>query len=169
MVTNRVEQSGILVLDLSEVITVEPIVKIAIKDFLDQNQILREKSYRQQLKEKDWSVYENKNVVIVPLNDAIIPHWAYMLLTSYTSAFAKRLVVGDEAKMNEQFIDEGIARLNLDEFKDKRVVLKGCGSEYINEVAYANATKKLLPVVRSLMYGEPCSTVPVYKKVNQSL
>ena len=113
---------------------------------------------------KNYSTPTKIKFVIVPHNDAIIPHWAYMLLISYTTPFAKRLVVGDEAKMNELFIDEGIERLNLEEFKDKRVVLKGCGSEYINEVAYANTTKKLLPVVRSLMYGEPCSTVPVYKK-----
>ena len=169
MVTNRVEQSGILVLDLSEFISLEPIETISIKDFLDQNQILREKPYRQQLKEFDWSIYENKNIVICPLKEAIIPHWAYMLLTSYISPLAKRVLVGDKGKMKEVFINEGIARINLDEFKDKRVVLKGCGAEHINEVAYANATKKLLPVVRSLMYGEPCSTVPVYKKAKQSL
>ena len=164
MVINKVEQSGILVLDLSEIIIVEPIEKIYLKDLLDKNHILREKAYRERLKDLDWAMFRNKNVCIIPYKEAIIPYWAYMLLMTYISPCVSRVVIGDEDKMYEEFINDGIASINVEEYKDKRVVLKGCSADYIDEKAYAKATKKLMPVVRSLMYGEPCSTVPVYKK-----
>lgn len=164
LVINKVEESGVLVLDLSEVISIEPIEELYIEEFLDQNKILREKAFRDKLKSFDWMRYKNKNVCIVPANNIITPYWAYMLLMKYISPVVKRVEIGDHIKMLDCFISEGILKLNIEDYIDKRVVLKGCSAVHINEKAYAKATQKLMPVVRSLMFGEPCSTVPVYKK-----
>ena len=164
MITNKVEQSGILVLDLSEFILIEPIEELCIEQFLDQNKILREKAFRDNLKAYDWLIYKNKNVCIIPASNSIVPYWAYMLLMKYISPLVKRVEVGDHTSMLDCFINEGLSKINYEDYIDKRVVLKGCSSGHINEKVYAKATQRLIPVVRSLMYGEPCSTVPVYKK-----
>ena len=126
--------------------------------------ILKEKEFRAALLTTDWTIYQDKVVGIICSTDAIIPMWANMLIVSALNPFAKAVYFGDENKAREQQIIEGISSINTSEYIDQRVVIKGCGETPIGESAYIAITQKLRPVVKSIMYGEPCSTVPVYKK-----
>ena len=125
---------------------------------------LKEKDFREALKKKDWSVYQDKNVALFCSADAIIPVWAWMLAAAYLQPVAKELVMGDEKELHKQLFLKNIAAIDTGEFTDKRMVIKGCGDTPIGDFAYMEITKKLLPVAKSIMYGEPCSTVPVYKR-----
>ena len=135
-----------------------------LKDYLFMGMILKEKDYREGLKTTDWSLYSGKNVALTCSADAIIPVWAWMLAAAYLQPVAKELVMGDEKELHKQLYLKNIAAINPEEFADKRMVIKGCGETPIADFVYMEVTKKLLPVVKSIMYGEPCSTVPVYKK-----
>lgn len=126
--------------------------------------ILKEKDFREALKNMDWQSYANKYVNIHCSVDAIIPVWAYMLVAAYLQPVAKDVYVGNAAEMQKHLFLKSLGNINLQEFKDQRVVIKGCGDVAIDNYAYAEITKLLLPEVKSIMYGEPCSTVPVYKK-----
>jgi len=126
--------------------------------------ILKEKDFREALKTLDWQQYLNKVVAITCSVDAVIPVWAYMLLTAYLQPVAADVYLGTEEEAQKHLFLQNLAAINVDEFKDQRVVVKGCGDTFIDNYAYAGVTKMLLPVVKSIMYGEPCSTVPVYKK-----
>lgn len=126
--------------------------------------ILKEKDFREALKSKDWSVYQDKNVALFCSADAIIPVWAWMLAAAYLQPVARELVMGDEKELHKQLFLKNIAAIDPNEYADKRMVIKGCGDNPIGDFAYMEITKKLLPVAKSIMYGEPCSTVPVYKK-----
>jgi len=163
-IVNRVEKSGIITLDMKIFYQEKDKVLIDIKDQLFNGMILREKDYRTFIKEKDWSIYQNKYVAIYCSVDAIIPIWAYMLLASSLQPFARKIVFGDMNTLNEAILMENINSLNTDAFEAKKVVIKGCSDIYIPESAYVRVTERLLPIVSSLMYGEPCSTVPVYKR-----
>lgn len=161
---NKVAESGILTLDLEEFYPKQDFVFFDLKEFLFMGLILKEKDYRESLKNTDWSVYENKIVGIGCSADAIIPMWAYMLAVTYLQPVARFVGIGNEQIVKENFVTHQIAQINLNDYADKRVVVKGCGDIQISENAYTAITFKLLPVVKSIMYGEPCSTVPVYKK-----
>ena len=163
-IVNKVSQSGIITLDLSEIIPPEKTEVFDIKDYLFQGFVLKEKEFREKLKSVDWTSYKNKNVALFSSANAIIPTWAYMLITSYLQPHAKNVVFGDESVLQTIIIRDTLSKLDLDEFKDKRVVIKGCGDERITEAAYVEISRLLLPVVKALMYGEPCSTVPVFKR-----
>jgi hypothetical protein len=126
--------------------------------------ILKEKEFRAALLTTDWTIYQDKVVGIICSADAIIPMWANMLIVSALNPFAKAVYFGNENKVREQLLLENINTLNINEYNDQRVVIKGCGDTPIGESAYIAITQKLRPVVKSIMYGEPCSTVPVYKK-----
>jgi hypothetical protein len=126
--------------------------------------ILKEKDFRQFMQEHNWEQYENKNVSIFCSVDAIIPVWAFMLVTNYLQPKAKRIYFGTKEEQNKHLTIENINNIDTQDFSDKRIVLKGCGDVSIPEYAYVAATAKLLPVVKALMYGEPCSTVPIFKK-----
>jgi hypothetical protein len=126
--------------------------------------ILKEKDFREALKNHDWSVYENKNVALTCSADAIIPVWAWMLAASYLQPVAKEIVMGDEKELHKKLFLDNIAAINTNSFTDQRVVIKGCGETPIADYVYMEITKRLRPVAKSIMYGEPCSTVPVYKK-----
>ena len=126
--------------------------------------ILKEKDFRAALSSADLSIYQDKIVGIYCSTDAIIPMWANMLIASALQPFAKAIYFGDENKVREQILLEGISQIDPTEYLDQRVVVKGCGETPIGESAYIAITNKLRPVVKSIMYGEPCSTVPVYKK-----
>lgn len=135
-----------------------------LKDFLFMELILKEKDFREKLKSHDWEQYRDKFVAIVCSADAIIPVWAYMLVAAQLQPVAREVVLGDEKELHKKIFLDRIAAINADDYLDKRVVVKGCGELPIGEFAYLEITKKLRPVARSIMYGEPCSTVPVYKK-----
>ena len=164
-IVNKVAESGLITIDLEKYLPLkEEIVVFDLKDFLFMGMILKEKDFREALKKHDWEKYRNRNVAITCSADAIIPVWAYMLVTSYLQPVAKETLVGTEAEVYKAIFLRNISSINAAEFSDKRIVLKGCGETPIDDFAYAEATRKLLPVAKSIMYGEPCSTVPVYKK-----
>ena len=163
-IINKVAESGLISLDLTQFIPSTEIVLFDIKQYLFMELILKEKDFRAALTAADLSIYQDKIVGIYCSTDAIIPMWANMLIASALQPYAKAIYFGDEKKVREQILLEGIALIDSSEYLDQRVVVKGCGETPIGESAYIAITNKLRPVVKSIMYGEPCSTVPVYKK-----
>ena len=163
-IINKVAESGLISLDLTHFIPSAEIVLFDIKQYLFMELILKEKDFRAALSSADLSIYQDKIVGIYCSTDAIIPMWANMLIASALQPFAKAIYFGDENKVREQILLEGISQIDTTEYIDQRVVVKGCGETPIGESAYIAITNKLRPVVKSIMYGEPCSTVPVYKK-----
>lgn len=161
---NKVAESGLLTIDLASLLPSNEIILFDIKPYLFKELILKEKEFRASLLSIDWSVYQDKIVGIVCGADAIIPMWANMLIVSSLHSYAKAVFFGDENKVREQLLQESISKINTEQYIDQRVVVKGCGETPIGESAYIAITQKLRPLVKSIMYGEPCSTVPVYKK-----
>ena len=166
IIVNKVAQSSLETIDLEKFYPEGETIGFDMKDHLFMELILKEKDYRENLKKMDWSLYENKNVCITCSADAIIPLWAYMLAVSYLQRVAKDVVVGNESFMHELLFLKNLWKINVEEFEGKKVVIKGCGEKEIPASIYAEITKILVPVAQSIMYGEPCSTVPVYKKRN---
>jgi hypothetical protein len=164
MLVNKVAQSGIITLDLEDFFPDEPIAELDIKAFLFRGLILKEKEFREALKANDWTVYQDKIVAVFCSADAIIPQWAYMLLASHCSAVTDRYYFGTAADVEQQLFLDKLKALNAEQYRDERIVIKGCGTKTVTGEAYLEITRKLKPVVKSLMFGEPCSTVPVYKK-----
>ncbi len=164
LVNNKVAESGIITIDLAALLNNKEIVLFDIKPFLFMELILKEKDFRAALLTTDWSVYQNKVVGIYCTADAIIPMWANMLIVSALQPVAMAVYFGDESKVREQLLLDEINKLAIQDYEEQRVVIKGCGETPIGESAYVAITQKLRPVVKSIMYGEPCSTVPVYKK-----
>ncbi len=164
-IVNKVAGSGIVTIDLTEYLPADNTISVFdLKPFLFREMILREKDYRQALQTHDWEEYRNKNVTITCTTDAIIPMWAYMLAATNLEPVAKKVFYGTEKQLREHLILENLKTIDPQEYTDKRVVIKGCGDTSIPELAYVAITARLRPSVKSLMYGEPCSTVPIYKK-----
>lgn len=163
-IVNKVAASGLITLNLEEFKAAGERVLYDIKQNLFQEIILKEKDFRAFIKANDWSVYEGKNVAIVCSSDAIVPTWAYMLLASVISPYANHVVFGDLEQLEQSLYQKAIGALDPEEYLDKRLVIKGCGDESVPVFAYAEIVRKLQPVAKSIMYGEPCSTVPVFKK-----
>lgn len=161
---NKVAESGIITLNLEDYYPKEENVAFDLKDFLFMGLILKEKDYRAALLNTDWNLYLNKNVSITCTADAVIPMWANMLAASYLEPVAKNIVFGPEETLIEKILLKNISSINPQDYTDKRVVIKGCGELPITESAYVEITRLLKPFVKSIMYGEPCSTVPIYKK-----
>ncbi len=164
VIVNKVAESGLVTVDLEEYYPKEETAVFDLKDHLFMGLILKEKEYREALKNLDWSVYQNKNVAITCSTDAVIPMWAYMLAATYLQPVAKEVFFGDEDFLHRTVFLKNLSAINPADFTDKRVVIKGCGDKSISETAYVEITKKLTPVAKSIMYGEPCSTVPIFKK-----
>jgi hypothetical protein len=161
---NKVAESGLITFDL-EAYYPQGIIKVFdLKEYLFMELILKEKDFRAALQTTDWSVYADAHVAITCSADAIIPMWAYMLIASYLQPVAKDIVFGDEAKLISTLLLKNLEAVHGEEYTDKRVVVKGCGDVAVPEAAYVEITNKLRPFVKSIMYGEPCSTVPIYKK-----
>jgi len=164
-IKNKVAESGIITLDLAQYLPKDGDIAIFdLKPFLFREMILKEKEYREALLSHDWEQYAGKQVAIYCSVDAIIPVWAHMLATTYLQTKATLVYLGSPEQLTHYIILKNIENINTDEYNDKRVVIKGCGEINIPDAAYVAITSKLKPVVKSLMYGEPCSTVPVYKK-----
>lgn len=162
---NKVAESGIITLDLAQYIPADDnIMLFDLKPFLFREMILREKDYRAALQTHDWQQYEGKQVAVYCTVDAIIPVWAYMLAATYLYIVAREVYFGSADELKKSIIINNIKAIDLNDYTDKRVVIKGCGDIAIPDAAYVTATYHLRPVVKSIMYGEPCSTVPVYKK-----
>ncbi len=164
MITNKVAQSGLISFDLSEYYHAGERVLYDIKENLFMGLILKEKDFREFIKEHDFTQYEGKNVAITCTADAIVPTWAYMLLATRIEPYANLLVFGDLNDLEDALFRDALAKIDLSKYQDERVVIKGCGDIPVPVSAYVEITRKLRPVVKSIMYGEPCSTVPLYKK-----
>jgi len=166
-IVNKVAESGIVTLDLADYIPKdEALVTFDLKPFLFREMILREKDYRAELQTHDWAQYAGKNVAILCSVEAIIPMWAYMLAANYLQPVSEYVYFGSIEELKRERTLHNIATIDAKEYTDKRVVVKGCGETPIPESAYVAITNKLRPVAKSIMYGEPCSTVPIYKKPN---
>lgn len=161
---NKVAESGILTLNLEDYYPKEAVVVFDMKDYLFMGLILKEKDFRESLKQLDLSTYENKIVALTCSADAVIPMWAYMLAASALQPLAKEIIYGNEEAAVKAMLLKNISGIKAVEYTDKRLVIKGCGDLPVTESAYVEITKILRPVAKSIMYGEPCSTVPVYKK-----
>ena len=166
---NKVVSSGLITINLEKYLPSADIVTFDLKDYLFMGLILKEKDFREGLKNLDWSAYNDKYVAITCSVDAIIPAWAYMLVVTYLKNVSRDSYVGNASEMQKHLFIKNIAAIDVNEFGGQRIVIKGCGDVNIESFAYAEITKVLLPVVRSIMYGEPCSTVPVYKKAHPDL
>lgn len=163
-IRNKVAESGIMSIDLSKWYPQGERVLYDIKDNLFQGLILREKDFREQVKVHDWTVYKGKHVAVYCSADAIVPTWAYMLLATKLSPYAASIVFGDLKVLETVLFDRAMANLDLESYRDQRVVVKGCGEIPIPEAAYVSLAAKLTVLAKSVMYGEPCSTVPLFKK-----
>ena len=161
---NKVAESGILTLNLEDYFPKQEIAVFDLKDFLFMGLILKEKDFREALKQLDVTPYQDKVVALTCSTDAISPVWAYMLVTSLLEPIATEIIFGNEEFAQQSLLIRNIAALNKEEFNDQRVVVKGCGELPVKEAAYIEVTKLLRPYAKSIMYGEPCSTVPVFKK-----
>lgn len=162
-IINRVANSGLQTLDLEEYYTPGDRVVYDLKNNLFQEMILREKDFRAFLKEHDWSQYKQKHIAITCTVDAIVPTWAYMLLATKLTE-ATTIVFGDLAQLEEKLFMEKVREIDFATFQDARVVVKGCSKVEVPTSIYVYVTTRLQPYVKSMMFGEPCSTVPLYKK-----
>ena len=163
-IINKVAESGLVTIDLEKYYPREAVEKFDLKDHLFMDSIIKEKDFREALKNYDWEKFRDKLVAITCTTDAIIPVWAYMLVASYLQPVASDIMIGDEKEIHKTKFLKNLSKINIKEFADKKIVIKGCGETPIGEFAYAEITKLLQPVAKSIMYGEPCSTVPVFKK-----
>jgi len=163
-IINKVQQSGLISIDLEELYVPGERILFDLKGWLFEELILKEQDFREKIKQHDWSQYKDKFVAVTCTADAIVPTWAFMLIASQLSTIAKKVVFGDLKKLEEEIFHEQISKINPAEYLDQRIVIKGCSKVEVPASAYVEITSLLRPVVKSIMYGEPCSTVPVYKK-----
>jgi hypothetical protein len=163
-IVNKIAESGIISLDLEAFFPKEKIMVFDLKDYLFMELILKEKDFRAALLTTDWEKYRDSYVALTCSADAIIPMWANMLVTVYLTPLAKGVYFGTEAYVKEQLLLSALDLIQGVDYTDQRVVVKGCGEDPVPASAYVKITSILKPFVKSIMYGEPCSTVPLYKK-----
>jgi len=163
-IINKVASSSLETVDLEDYYPKEEIILFDLKPYLFMELILKEKDFRAALPDVDWEIYKDKIVAVTCSADAIIPVWAYMLVAVYLEPFAKDIIMGDEKAAVKQVLLKRIHAIDVNEYKDKRIVVKGCGKFSIGEFAYMEIARLLRPIAKSIMYGEACSTVPIYKK-----
>ena len=161
---NRVANSGLHVFNLEDHYPDQEMMDFDLKPFLFKELILREKDFRAALKEVNWSQYEGKIVLVFNSNDAIIPVWAFMLVASYLSEIAHKIFQGTQEEYLKLHYREVIDNIDVSQYEMERVVIKGCSKRPVPPMAYAAITAKLKPLAQSIMYGEPCSTVPIFKR-----
>jgi hypothetical protein len=163
-IVNRVATSSLVTFDLEEYYQPGERVLVDIKDQLFQGLVLKEKDFRDFIKSHDWSQYKNKFVAVTCTEDAIIPAWAYMLLASVLEPHAKTIVFGEMKDLETKIFFDALSKVDWNQFDNAKVVIKGCSKVDVPMAAYVEATRLLRPHAASIMFGEPCSTVPVYKK-----
>lgn len=162
-IINKVANSGLITIDLEDFFTEGERIVFDIKPLLFQELILKEKDFREFIKNNDWTVFNGKLVALTCSNDAIVPTWAYMLLTLALESHVKKIIFGNLNDLENILFAEKLLALDVSQYKDARVVIKGCGDKPLPTNAYVQLTSLITPVVKSIMYGEPCSTVPLYK------
>jgi hypothetical protein len=163
-IRNKIKESALIAMDLGDYKPNESLMGIDIAEQLWQGLILKEKDFRLWIKENDWSAYENKCVFIGCSADAIIPTWAYMLVSSQLIGIAKVSVVGTKVDLEKKLIQNAIEQIDIQQFKEGRIIIKGCADISSPEFAMCCLLERLQPIAKSIMYGEPCSTVPVFKR-----
>jgi hypothetical protein len=163
-IINKVAESALTTIDLEEYYPKGETAVFDLKDYLFMGLILKEKDFRAALQTYNWEQFRDKNVAITCSADAIIPMWAYMLVATNLQPVAREVVFGEEKQILNTLLLRNLAVIKGEDFTDKRVVVKGCGDVSIPETAYVEITNKLRPYVKSIMYGEPCSTVPIFKR-----
>ncbi len=163
-IVNRVAASPLRTFDVETFYTPGERVVLDIKPWLYEGLILREKDFRQSIKDHDWQQYKNKYVAVVCSADAIVPTWAFMLVTIALQPIAAKVVLGDLRQLETRLFLEALATVPWHEYRDAKVVVKGCSKVAVPEAVYVEITARLAPLVGSLMFGEPCSTVPLFKK-----
>lgn len=163
-IINRVASSPIVSIDLEDYYHAGERVVYDIADNLFQGMILKEKDFREFIKTHNWDQYQDKNVTLVCSADAIVPTWAYMLLTTRLEGIANLVVMGPMETLEYALFNQALSRIDLKSVENRPVVVKGCGDLPVPDSAYVEITRILKPIVKSLMYGEPCSTVPLFKK-----
>jgi len=163
-ITNRVASSGLVTIDLKDYYPAGQRIVYDIGDNLFAGLILREKDFRQFLKNNDWSPYKGAHVAITCSVDAVVPVWAYMLLAAHLEPFAASIMFGDMDKLEYELFMKALEKVDASSYKDAKVVIKGCGDLPVPAGAFVRITHMLKPYVQSIMYGEPCSTVPIYKR-----
>ncbi|RME97531.1 MAG: DUF2480 family protein [Bacteroidetes bacterium] len=161
---NRVAASGLITIRLEDYFPTTEIVSFDLKDYLFMELMLKEKDFRAALKAHDWSQYEGKVLLVYCSTDAIIPQWAYMLVAASAAPYAKDVFQGQAEAYYQTFYLRQIDQMDLEQYRDQRIVIKGCSEHPVPLAAYVELTRRLQPIARSLMYGEPCSTVPIYKR-----
>ncbi|MES2828383.1 MAG: DUF2480 family protein [Bacteroidota bacterium] len=161
---NKVAASGLITFNLEEYFHQGERLVYDIKDNLFHGLMLREKDFREFIKTHDWTTYSGKNVAITCSADAIVPTWAYMLLVNKMKPYANEVVFGNLETLEAVLFTKALAKIDIDKFRDERIVIKGCADIEVPVAAYVEITSLLTPVVKSIMYGEPCSTVPIYKR-----
>lgn len=164
MIENKVAKSGLITIDLIDFLAEKPIEVIDIANQLWQGLALKEQDFREFLKTTNWAQFQGKYVGVYCSADAIIPHWAYMLVASALQPYAELVLFGDINQVKQSIILNEVNNLISSEFENSRVIIKGCGELDLNPDVYLAITQKLQPVAKSIMYGEPCSTVPIYKQ-----
>ena len=163
-IVNRVVTSKLITIDLEDFYPEGERIIFDISKWLFEGLILKEKDFRKSVEQYNWAQYKNKYVALTCLTDAIIPSWAYLLITTRLSPFAKKTVVGNLELLETIIFQEIISNLELDNFKDKPIIIKGCSNKPIPDTASSLLIQKLLPVVKTIMFGEACSTVPLFKR-----
>jgi hypothetical protein len=164
IIINKVTESALTTIDLEDFFPKGETAVFDMKDHLFMGLILKEKDFRAALLNHDWEQYRDKNVAVTCTADAIIPMWAYMLVASNLQPVAKEILFTEEKNLLPSLLLKNLSTIKGEEYTDKRVVVKGCGDQPIPESAYVEITNKLRPYVKSIMYGEPCSTVPIFKR-----
>ena len=163
-IVNRVANSKLVVIDLEDYYPKGNRVVVDIKDWLYEGLVLREKEFREKVEEHNWSQYQDAYVALTCTTDAIVPSWAYMLMTISLEPYAKQIVIGDLQQLETSLYQTIIENLDVGQFKDKSLIIKGCSHKPVPTNAYILLSKKLKPIARSIMYGEACSAVPLFKK-----
>jgi hypothetical protein len=162
-IVNKVTNSGLITLNLEDFYHPGERVVYDLRQNLFQDLILKERDFRAFVKSYSWEEFKDKNVSIICSVDVIVPTWAYMLLASVISPYANIVVFGDLEALEQALFQQALSNINADDYADQRIVIKGCGDIPVPVFAYTEIVRKLQPVAKSIMYGEPCSTVPIYK------
>ncbi|MBO6515504.1 MAG: DUF2480 family protein [Bacteroidia bacterium] len=166
-IVNKVAKSGLITFNLEEFYDETEVVEFDMKDHLFHGLILKEKDFRGFIKENDWQQYAGKHVALFCTADAIVPTWAYMLVANKLSGIAGQVFFGSKTELQQRIIHDKLNAIDVEEYRDRMVVIKGCSKFDVPIGSYVEITNKLSPVVKSIMFGEPCSTVPIYKKPRQ--
>ena len=166
-IVNKVANSSLVTFDLEDFYHKGERIIYDIKQNLFQELILKEKDFRDFIKNHDWSQYKGKNIGIICSADAIVPTWAYMLLATRLEPFANIVIFGDLERLEQALYQQALSKIDPLDYKNAKVVVKGCGNLPVPTFAYVEISRILTPVVQSIMYGEPCSTVPIFKNIQK--